>query len=83
MAYLITNLGKKEKGTIISVSANKKKYSLKLINKCEFSKSPINTIKVDNYNTNLIIPETGYWKLKSFNDSQLSDYFFDFNLSVS
>ena len=83
MAYLITNLRKKKKGEVIRVSSNKKEYSIKLINKYQFNEEYIDNIEVNNYSVNILIPETGYWKLKCVSKKQLTNYYFDLKISIS
>lgn len=83
MAYLITNLGKKDKGEIINISSNRKTFSLTLINKCQVDQNASKIIEVDNYKISLKIPETGFWKLKSFINKNSSKNPFNLTLHIS
>ena len=70
MAYIIKNLGKKNKGEKLEINWNHKEYILELIKKDDINYSSsknYNTsvlyIKVTNYKAIVTIPDNGFWQL--------------------
>ena len=92
MAYIIRNLGKKNKDVILEISWNHKNYYLELIKKnasisfsYNTSKTSVFSKKVTNYKTTVTIPEIGFWQLlvrKEVKEKKSTEVFYKLLVTV-
>lgn len=91
MAYLVKNLGIQKKGQTLFVIANKKHFTLKLVNKIDIDNMFfINRVKeetfsmvVNNYKTNFKIPTDGFWEVHVNEKKSSKKFVFDLKVEIN